>query len=177
MTIDYFGNEEAERAALYKLFASVLMREPDEETSMSVKAMLGSEFTETQKEIAEDFRGLFRDHLRPYESLYNYPLGDRPRLRGRAAEKVQEIYRSAGLVIDEEIDLIPDHLSVELLFMSYLIERGLLDEQKSFLEEHLLQWVPAFCDEIKKHARTTFYREVADMLKELLSSDHDEFEG
>jgi TorA maturation chaperone TorD len=178
--VDLIDEDNYERASLYKLFSSLFMQEPTEEVLETLKEIFQMKFDETTDEIGKDFRHLFQKpagHLAPYESLYSYPLGDRPRLWGKVTEKVQECYRSAGLMIDEEIHVIPDHVSAELLFMSYLIDQGLTDRQKSFIEDHLLTWMPAYCDELQEHARTTFYKEVAEMLKEFLSSDYEEFES
>jgi len=54
-------------------------------------------------------------------------------------------------------------------------EHGPADAQKEFLGDHLLLWVPAFCDEVMKHCSTAFYREVAAILREYLSSDYEGF--
>ena len=178
--MEMYSDDSNERASFYKLFSTLFMKEPDEELLVSMKTMFGMKFDETEREIREDFGHLFLEqagHLQPYESLYNYALGDRPRLWGRATGEVQGLYHSAGIMIDEEINLLPDHLSAELLFMSYLIENGLTEEQERFLSEHLLAWIPEYCDEIQKHARTTFYREAAELLKEFVSSDSQEFDN
>lgn len=173
----FYDYDDAERATLYRLFSSLFLGEPEEETILDMKEMFRMTFEETSREIGADFRHLFHEHgghLRPFESLYNYPLGEKPALWSRVTGEVQDFYRSAGIMVDEEIDLAPDHLSIELLFMSYLVERGLTEEQKRFLNEHLLVWVPLFCDELRQHAVTGFYREVADLLREFLSSDYEE---
>jgi len=107
-----------------------------------------------------------------YESLHNYPLGDRPRLWGKAAEEVQAFYISAGIVMDEEINLIPDHISAEMPFMSYLIKNGISELQKKFLEDHLVKWIPEYCNELQKYAGTVFYKEIANILKEFILSEH-----
>ena len=173
-------DDNYERSALYKLFSSLFMQEPPEETLVTMRGMFQMKFEETASEIGKDFRHLFQEpagHLQPYESLYSYPLGDKPRLWGKVTKEIQERYRSAGLMIDDAIHLIPDHISAELLFMSYLIEQGLTDRQTSFLEDHLLAWIPEYCTELQKHAYTTFYKEVAELLKEFVSSDYEEFES
>lgn len=176
--MEFYNEEELERARLYKLFSSIFMKEPPDEILIQIKDIFGIKINDTPYGIRLDFTHLFSEpagHLPPYESLYNYPLWDMSRLWGKATEEVQKFYQSAGLVIDEEIDLVPDHLSVELLFMSYLIEHGFIEKQKGFLERHLLAWVPEYCDEIRKHARTTFYKEVAALLKEFILIDCEEF--
>ena len=91
------------------------------------------------------------------------------------AEEVQALYESAGLVIDEEVEFVPDHLFAELLFMSYLIENHLMEQQKFFLEDHLLTWVLDYCDEIKRIARTSFYKRVAELLNDFILDECEEF--
>jgi TorA maturation chaperone TorD len=176
--MDYLDDSGSERAALYRLFASLFMQEPPEDVLLTIKDLLHMEFNDTAEEIGLDFKHLFLSetgHLRPYESLYDYAQEDEPRLWGKATEEVQRLYQSEDLMIDTEMDLLPDHLSAELMFMSYLAERGLTDPQKEFLGDHLLVWVPAFCDEVMKHSHTAFYREAAAILKEYLSSDYEGF--
>lgn len=172
----YDNFEDEERAELYKLFAGLFMKEPEDETLVRFKDMFRMEFNETPQEIRMDFAGLFSGNgssVRPYESIYNYAFGSRPKLWGRTTEEVLSFYRSAGLVISGEPDPVPDHMSVELIFMSYLIEKGLAERQKQFMEEHLLKWIPDCCDDIAGHARTAFYKEICGLLKELITSDYD----
>lgn len=176
----FYGNEEdIERAELYRLFAAIFMREPSDEPIIRLKEMFQAKFEDSPEEIRMDFMNIFLrpdGHLLPCESLYNYPMGDKPRLWGKATEEVQAFYNSAGLTIDEEIRLMPDHISMEMLFMSYLIENGLSMLQKIFLGEHLIKWVPEYCDELQKHAGTAFYKEVANILKEFILSEVEAFE-
>lgn len=174
-----YDEEDIERAELYRLFSSLFMREPDDDVIMRMKETFNMKFSDTPNEIRSDFAHILTHdiHLSPHESLYVYPLGDTPRLWGRAAEKVRAFYESAGLMIDEETELAPDHLGVELLFMSYLIENGLLEKQKRFIEEHLSQWVAEYCREVERHASTMFYKEVAILLREFISSEYEELAG
>lgn len=174
--MDLYDNKAAERAAVYKLFSALLMKEPTIEIVQEVKELFRIESDEPVEAISRDFAGIFLRpdlHLAPYESLYNFPPGDKPALWGKAALEAQTFYESAGLVLDDSITLIPDHLSVELLFMSYLIENGRIEGQRRFLEEHLFLWLPAYCDEILKHAETLFFRELANLLKEFIISEYE----
>lgn len=173
-------NEQIERARLYKLFSSLFMEEPTEEVLLQLREMFEMKFDDTPGEVAMDFRNLFLNptaHLSPHESFYNYSLEETPKLWGKATEEVQAFYRSVGLTIDEEAALIPDHAAMELLFMSYLVENGLIEQQRTFMEDHLFRWIPDYCDEVGKHARTAFYREIAVLLREFVVSDHEELGG
>jgi TorA maturation chaperone TorD len=59
--------------------------------------------------------------------------------------------------------------------MSYLVEHGFIELQKSFLEGHLFTWVSEYCNEVQKHAQTTFYKDVAVLLKEFIFTECEEF--
>ena len=154
------------------------MQEPADETLIQVTDIFEIKFRDSSNEIKMDFSYLFSEtggRLPPYESLYNYPLWDKPRLWGIAAEELRGLYQSAGIVSEEEFTLIADHLSVELFFMGYLIENDLIEQQKIFLEKHLLSWVPDYCDEIKRVSRTFFYKQIADLLREYILDECEAF--
>lgn len=169
------GSEDIERAELYRLFAGFFAKEPDDNMLRHMADVFQMDINELPSEIRADFSQIFASTgnlLMPYESMHIYPFGDSPRLWGRATEEVQKFYNSAGLMIDLQITPAPDHISAELLFMSYLVEQGLADEQKKFMEKHLLQWIPEFCDKVIGYAVTTFCREAAGLLKEFILSEH-----
>ncbi len=172
--------DAAERGAFYKLFAVPFLKEPTSDIVIQFGDMFDIAFEDTPNDVHGDYTHLFtgpQSHLPPYESFYNYPMGDVPRLWGKASEEVQTFYRAAGLIIDDETYMVPDHLSAELLFMSYLAENEHEKEEEKFLEEHVLKWVPAYCDEIRKAAATTFYKEVANLLKEFILSHYNALRG
>jgi TorA maturation chaperone TorD len=176
----YDNVEDIERAELYRLFAGLFINEPSDEIVIQLKDIFQMKFADSPQEIRMDFARIFLGpdgRLIPCESLYNYPLGDRPRLWGKAAEEVQASYISAGVVMDEETGLIPDHISAEMLFMSYLIENGISELQKKFLEDHLVKWIPEYCSELQKYAGTGFYKEIANILKEFILSEHELMSG
>ncbi len=172
----YYNVEDIERAELYRLFAGLFIDEPSDEMLMQLKEVFQMKFADSPQEIRIDFAHIFLSpggHLLPYESFYNYPLGEKPGLWGKATEEVQLFYSSAGIMMDEDISLIPDHISAELFFMSYLVENGLSGLQQRFLEDHLSKWIPEYCGEVQKHAGTNFYKEIANILKEFILSEHE----
>ena len=175
--MDIYDDENTERANFYKLFSALFLSEPAEDFLVQFGDVFGITITNTLDEIRMDFLQLFSDasgHLLPYESLYNYELPDAPRLWGKATEEVQKLYHANGLMIDEEIDIIPDHLSAELLFMAHLVENGPAELEESFLENHIKTWVPDYCSEIPQFAQTDFYIDAAALLKEFISADAEE---
>lgn len=78
-----------------------------------------------------------------------------------------------------------DSVAIELEFMAHLIEEGYaalkdgnaetlcasVAEQRAFLNEHMLNWMPEFCEDVQKRAKTGFYRGCALMLASYLAID------
>lgn len=113
----------------------------------------------------------------PYESVYTSP---KHVMMQDAWNQVCEIYESKGLERNEESqELLEDHIAVELDFMAFLCDETSrftetlagLEEQKEFLNRHLLNWVPEFCLDIKAHADTEFYRMVGQLTTGFLQLD------
>jgi putative dimethyl sulfoxide reductase chaperone len=160
-----------ERAEAYRILADFFLKAPGEEMLSTIKDDFELESEETVDEIGRDF-----------DRLFPYPEGKLPPIESffltlentSSAEEVAGFYASAGLTIEEEFDLIPDHLYLELLFMSYLIEANKYDLQKKFLEGHLMNWVPYYCDELLKESKTVFYREIAEITRDFLMSESDQ---
>lgn len=160
-----------ERAEAYRILADFFLKAPEEDMLRTIKEDFELESEETADEVLKDF-----------DRLFSYPEGKLPPIESffltlentSSADEVAAFYASAGLAIDEAFELIPDHLYLELLFMSYLIENNRYELQKKFLEEHLMNWVPYYCDELVKEAKTVFYREIAEITHDFLASESEE---
>ncbi len=46
-----------------------------------------------------------------------------------------------------------------------------LEFEKRFVDEHLSQWVPIFCNKVKEETRTAFYREMAELTRQFIDFD------
>lgn len=177
--MDIFCEEPEDRIRLYRIFSSLFINEPSDKQIIEAAKLFGITNNETGDEIRGDYIQLFSNYagqLLPYESLYNYEITDVPRVWGKATTDVQKSYRLAGVIIDEELDLVPDHISAELLFMCYLIENELIEMQSIFLRNHLCIWVPHFCDDIIDIAMSEFYHQIAAGLKAFILSECESFE-
>lgn len=113
----------------------------------------------------------------PYESVYTSP---KHIMMQNAWSEVIEIYENKGVEYDEEsTDLKADHIAIELEYMAFLCDDTShntetlfgLEEQKEFLNRHLLNWVPEFCLDIKYFADTEFYRMVGQLTTGFLQFD------
>lgn len=173
------NENDRERAELYRLFAVLFMTLPTDEVLVQFREMFRVRFSETPTEIGRDFAHIFMGpwkHLPPYESVYSSSPVDTPGSWSRIAREVQAFYRSTGLVLHDQADLSPDHLSAELIFMSYLTENDFMEYQRLFFERHLFRWVPDYCDLVYRHAFTSFYKEVANLLKKFILFEYEELE-
>lgn len=117
--------------------------------------------------------GIFQgDVAYPYESVYTSP--ERLVMQD-ARDQVVAAYRAKGLNGAEALDVPEDHIALEFEFMMRMcretqdaiaaqdwpaISTSLM-EQKNFLVQHLLNWIPDFCTDVQKCAETEFYKAAA----------------
>jgi TorA maturation chaperone TorD len=161
-------DNDDDRAESYRLLADLFYGPPVAEKLRTVQEDFGLESRETAEDVLPDFDYLFRlgkGRVPPIESFYADGA--------KVADSVMAFYLDAGLTFDEEYETVPDHISLEFLFMSYLIDidnRGL---QKKFLVEHVANWVPYYCEEVIQEAKTLFYREIAGITKDFVESEYE----
>lgn len=128
-------------------------------------------------------------HFPPYESVHRGEFvagtGEKGLLMGEAAMEVSKFVKECGLEFDASYRGLPDHLGVELELMGQLtaweasswLEEDLedahtaLDLQDRFMSEHLMRWVPGFCQKLADASEVPFYRDVALLTKEFAVSD------
>lgn len=115
-----------------------------------------------------------------FESVYK-----EGRLLQESTFEMARLYFEAGLKVNEEFQLPPDHIAVELEFMAYLYyqegealrqgdgekEHYARQLQEAVIEKHLRPFGLSFSERMEKHARTDFYRIVARVLREALTSE------
>lgn len=140
-------------------------------------------------ELAVDYARTFIGHgnngysaAYPFESVYT--SAKRLLMQG-ARDEVLVLYRAAGLEKKDSWKDGEDHIALELEFMQILAQRtvdaladdnedeayALLLRQQSFLEDHLLGWFPMMESDMKKFAKTDFYRGLADLTRGFLETD------
>jgi anaerobic sulfite reductase subunit A len=170
-----FDDKSGEVSETYKLLAVLFMKEPDLGTVEHFQDVFQIELQESLYDITDDYVQLFQGHegnLTPYESAY-VQMADSPVMSEDVRESVYHAYLREGLVLDD-INIIPDHISAELFFISYLVEAGRKDSLRDFLQRHALQWIPQFCDDLYESAGTVFYRELAAVTKDYILNEYEE---
>lgn len=106
---------------------------------------------------------------------------------GWVATLVEREYAAAGLSLSPSLKDLPDHAAVELEFMAYLCaqeasawERESLTEgiralelQVSFLERHLVRWLPLWATGVEALAGEGIYSQVAATAGAFVGQDGD----
>jgi len=131
-----------------------------------------------------DFTNLFLMHLVPYESFYTR---DDQMIESGGDNPVLELYNELDfrVELDKARVVSADHIGVELEFMYMLCTAmqkaldaddkdgvcELLQVQRAFLKEHLLEWTPLFLINAKRESRTPLYHDGAELTLEFLLSD------
>jgi TorA maturation chaperone TorD len=194
-------DEIENRIALYALISRLMITEVDKEFLERLESnpeilnlfpnykrwSKRKEFSNTilkERFLDVDFTNLFIMHLVPYESFY---MRDDQMIESGGDNPVLALYNSFDFRVELEKARVvsPDHLGVELEFMYMLSvalgkafdandEEGIIEilqVQKGFLQEHLLNWSPMFLINMKKESRTALYHDGAELALEFLLSD------
>ena len=128
------------------------------------------------KMLHEDFLRLFTRPLPAlapaYESKFNKNIsGD----SGYHSSSVTEFYNSYGWESKFKGKFDDDHLGIELLFLTLLIDKYLsLDDEacrgemrkeiRRFINQHILSWVPQWNNKIQVHANTLSFKGIGNLI-------------
>jgi TorA maturation chaperone TorD len=137
---------------------------------------------DTQLDLARDYMRTFIGHgvngrsaAYPYESVHT---SEKRLLMQGARDEVLAIYRANNLKKDERWRDCEDHIALELEFMQVMAGRTAkalaeyreddaietLRTQRDFVENHLVNWVPIFVEDIMRWSQTDFYRGAGELL-------------
>ena len=132
-------------------------------------------------EYSRLFLGPFGVIAPPYGSVY---LDGERRVMGDSTMEVIRMYRNEGLSGSVDTRELPDHVGVELEFMSYLVFREIkaletsdlraagefVEKQERFSGEFLRRWIPPFCERIKENTENGFYTALAQCASTFIGS-------
>ena len=147
---------------------------------------------ELLEDLAVEYTRLFLGpgkHISPHESVHHQREdGQWGKLWGASTVEVKKFIEATGLSYTDDYKGMPDHISVEFEFMQQLI---LAEEQawkeadadkaascrqveKKFIEEHLINWIPAFCEMVIQEAELPFYQAVAALTRSFIEFEMEE---
>jgi TorA maturation chaperone TorD len=146
---------------------------------LKAAALLRNSVTDIQsshERMKDDFQALFSGNVKslapPYESVYRDKDGI---LFGKQASEVREFYRSYGWESRFRDEIPDDHLGIELLFLTLMIEKYFELEDKAcqiemrteirrFISTHLLSWITRWNDDIQNNAITMSYKGIGALI-------------
>jgi len=146
---------------------------------------------ELLEDLAVEYTHLFLGpgkHISPHESVHHQREdGQWGKLWGASTVEVKRFIEATGLSYNEEFKGLPDHISVEFEFMQQLTLReekawkedpgqaqACRQVEKKFIEEHLIRWVPAFCEMVIQEAESPFYHAVAALTRSFIEFEMEE---
>jgi len=153
---------------------------------------LKSSDEEVLESLAVEFARLFLGpgkHISPHESVHHKrDDGDWGQLWGASTVEVKRFIETTGLSYDDAYKGMPDHISVELEFMQQVTqheEQAWAEDDKDaaiycqkienkFIEDHLVKWIPDFCDKVAREAELPFYRDMAALTKNFIEFEKEE---
>ncbi len=122
----------------------------------------------------------------PYESVYR-----ESNIMGDSTRAVIELYSEAGFGEIDKSAGPQDHLGVELKFIALLCQResqqrdageaaealNTLKMEKTFLDDHLLRWMPDFQGAVAQYAPHPFYEALVSLIGRVLVLDNEYITG
>ena len=207
---DFAWNEMADTAMagsqVYNLLATVFRDVPSVEFleelktsgfSSAVKdvqldldhAYMQRPIRQLREELCVEFTQLFcgpGKHISPHESVQlQHNSGS---LWGPKTAEVKRFIELAGFDFVASFNGIPDHVSVELEFLSKLTLKeaeswqqrnrkaagNALEWQLEFIAEHAAKWMAGFCHQVSDQAQTPFYDVFSSLLRLFLAAERAE---
>ncbi|MBT3295835.1 MAG: molecular chaperone TorD family protein [Verrucomicrobia bacterium] len=145
------------------------------------QAILSCSDEELKVAYAKLFVGPFSLAAAPYGSVH---LDEGARVMGDSTMEVIKWYEQEGLAKSDDCKDLPDHIAVELEFVSYLMSKEIAAietsnpsdaaayeiKRRDFAETLLCPWVPEFCHKIQEGTDNAFYVALAECLSTVTAS-------
>lgn len=131
---------------------------------------------DAQLELSADYCDLFlksdKNAALPYASMY---IGKQGLLNDVPAQEMAALMSKHGIAVSESLNEPADHIAIELDFLGNLVIRSneleqekhlddALIEQESFIQTHILSWIPQFSAKCDQYDEFGFYASVAQVL-------------
>lgn len=140
-----------------------------------------SELQEAEEEFNRLFLGPGMIVAPPWESVYR---SKEQLLFDESTYQVRRCYHEFGLEFVRENNEPDDHITIELEFLMHVnnlcLQEAdfakldvLLDHQIDFLDQHIRQWIPAFCAKITKNTDSLLFKGAALLLEDFIESDYE----
>ena len=108
-----------------------------------------------------------------YESCYEFEGAP---LMGRAATEMKERFETKNLSVADTIQEPPDHLSIELEYVYFLLDEGwrenddaLVAEAAEFASDRMLPWISKLSEKLASEEKCRYYPLMAAVLRQILA--------
>lgn len=108
-----------------------------------------------------------------YESCYEFEGAP---LMGRTAAEMKERFKTKNLSVADTIQEPPDHLSIELEYLYFLLDKGwreeddaLVTEAAEFASDTMLPWVSELSEKLASEEKCQYYPIMAAIVVEILN--------
>jgi len=143
----------------------------------------GKEVGEIYEDLVDEFTLLFIGPynlpVQPYETIWVDE-----KMAGQSLLSLKNDYREAGISKSKAYPEPEDHIAFELMFMHHLCEIGLsakddeklvktLQIQIDFMDNHIMKWVPDFCEKMIEYEKSDFYKGIAKITRGFLDIDNE----
>jgi TorA maturation chaperone TorD len=195
---DRMAVEAGSRAGVYGFLSGVFRSEPTvdlirimksevvQKTLSEMEIDLSSDLElKTDEDILEDlameYTRLFigpGPHISPHESVHRKDESKQGLLWGDSTVVVKQFVEWLDIAVEFELMLkLIERERTALLEGDSGTARKCLEYERRFIKEHLLMWIPDFCDAVSRDSETVFYREMARFTREFLLLEDEHVEG
>lgn len=98
-------------------------------------------------------------------------------------ESAEDFYRSYSWNPDARFKVTNDHLGIELLFLTFLIDklikidddpcvREMRSEIRRFIDQHILSWIPGWSKDVQDNADTSCYKGISTLIHACVEDIH-----
>ncbi|MBV7314941.1 molecular chaperone TorD [Shewanella sp. NIFS-20-20] len=125
-------------------------------------------------ELAADYCGLFligsKHAPTPYASHF-LVKGQEPLAFGEQHHLMSDFLKQSHLTVQSDFKEPADHLAVMLAYMGHLCTHASPEAQSAYLNDCLLSWLPAFCQQVERQDSGQFYQALARITLHWVDSD------
>ncbi|HEX7974012.1 MAG TPA: molecular chaperone TorD family protein [Anaerolineales bacterium] len=168
---------------LLEMVTRLSLREELEYTGQNINTSLGqmqlaiasdSDLEKVVETLNREATRLFEGPGKPAAPPYGSYYLNGKRLMGPEAAAVRQAYLSEKLLPELDGHIPPDHLALELGFLSVLAEKRsqkALNALHTFLERHILSWLPAWREDVHIAQPHPFFKGLVDLIQTALEAD------
>ncbi|WP_048600332.1 TorD/DmsD family molecular chaperone [Rubeoparvulum massiliense] len=138
------------------------------------------DYSSFRSEYIHAFSGIYHPSAQPIESIYKEWTTDpeaevmlvnqKGYLYGDPALHMKYLFEQSHLEIPDEYQGIPDHLTLILEFLGFLMTEGTDQMVSEFLQDHL-DWLPDFHEKMKEVKAPSIYQDVVQLLMEITKKE------